>query len=103
MRYRIELNRRDNSISTWSANVGFRYSKNGLEKFNYSEEDFSILENIVQDSEAHTDLGNFSGGRRPKAMVEFDDEYTLSDDFAQTLSYTLSTLIQKITPAIDDL
>lgn len=103
MRYRLELNRNDNSVSSWSANVGFRYSKNGLEKLGYSEEHFTILENIVQDSEAHTDLGNFTDGRRPKALVKFDDENPLTDDFAEILSSVLVELIQNITPAIDDL
>ncbi len=102
MRYRLELNRKDNSFSSWSANVGFRYNKNGLEKLGYSEEHFNILENIIQDSEAHTDLGNFSDGRRPKALVRFDNDNPLTDDFAQTLSSVLAALVQDITPAIDD-
>ena len=102
MRYRIELNCRDNATSPWSANVGFRYSKNGLEKLNYSEEDFTILENIVQASGTHSDLGHFTSGRRPKAMIRFDDESPLSDDFARILSRALTMLIQTTTPAIDD-
>ena len=103
MRYRLELNRRDDSASSWSANVGFRYNKNGLEKLGYSDEHFNILENIVQSSEAHTNLEPFSAGRRPKAMVRFYNKTSLSDDFAQSISCTLATLIQKITPAIDNL
>ena len=102
MRYRIELNRNDNSVSLWSANVGFRYNKSGLEKLGYSEDDFDILENIVQDSEAHPDLGSFSRGRRPKVLVRIDNDNPLTDDFAQSLSGVLATLIQKITPAIDN-
>ena len=102
MRYRLELNRSDDINSRWKANVGFRYSKNGLEKLGYSEEDFAILENIVQDLEACADLGNFSHGRRPKALVRFDSDSTLTDDFAQVLSRVLATLIQKITPSIDN-
>ena len=101
MRYRLELSRQDSNPSVWSANVGFRYNKSGLEKLGYSEEDFNILENIVQDSEAHPDLEGFSAGRRPKALVRFDDDSPLSDDFAQAISRVLATLIQKITPAID--
>lgn len=102
MRYRLELNRKDDSVSSWSANVGFRYNKNGLEKMGYSEEHFNILENVVQASEAHTDLGNFTGGRRPKAMVRFDDESTLSDHFAHSLSNTLRILIEEITPIVNE-
>ena len=102
MRYRIELIRGYDSVSRWSANVGFRYSKNGLEKLNYSEEDFTILENIVQASGTYSDLGHFTSGRRPKAMIRFDDESPLSDDFARILSRALTMLIQTTTPAIDD-
>ncbi len=104
MRYRIELRRQDSGASVWSANVVFRYDKNGLEKkLNYSEEHFTILEEIVQDLEIHLDVGNFSDSRRPKAIVRFDDENSLSDDFAQTLSRALATLIRGITPAVDNL
>ena len=102
MRYRIELNRSDEINSHWTANVGFRYSKNGLEKLNYSEENFSTLESIVQESKADADLGDFSGGRRPKAMVAINDENLLSDEFAHKLATVLAALIKKITPAIDD-
>ncbi len=103
MRYRLELNRKDISLSSWSANVGFRYSKSGLEKLGYSEEDFTILENIVQELETCSDLGDFSEGRRPKALVRFDKDSPLTNDFAKTLSSVLIALVQNITPAIDDL
>ena len=83
--------------------MGFRYSKNGLEKLGYSEEDFTILENIVQELEACSDLGNFSEERRPKALVRFHNDNPLTNDFAKTLSSVLTVLVQNITPAIDDL
>ena len=83
--------------------VGFGYDKHKLGELNYSEDDYPILENMIQGLGTHTSLGDFSGERRRKTIVAFDNSSPLDDSFAKTLSDNLRPIIESVTPAIDDL
>ena len=104
MYYQIDIYQEDPSNpSQWRGEVGFGYDKHKLGELNYSEDDYPILENMIQGLGTHTSLGDFSGERRRKTIVAFDNSSPLDDSFAKTLSDNLRPIIESVTPAIDDL
>ena len=91
------------SPSKWRGEVGFGYDKRKLGEIDYSEDDFHILEDMIQDLDIGASLGDFSGERRRKTIVAFDNSSPIDDNFAKLLSDKLRLIIESVTPAIDDL